>query len=146
MTKSKRLQPVQRLSESREQDAARALGNSIQTVEDQERRLAELEQYRDEYHKYVQQRGEAGVMAAKLLELQRFLGNLNQAIEQQKQVVEAVRHEREQKRRSWQQAHGKSKAVGKVVDRYRTEEQLAANKREQKEIDEHAQGKGRKGP
>jgi flagellar FliJ protein len=143
MTKSRRLKPVQQLSESREQDAARALGSSNQAVQEQERRLAELEQYRDEYYKYVQEKGAAGVMASKLLELQRFLNNLNQAIEQQRQMVELARQEREQKKHSWQQAHGKSQAMNKVVDRYRQEEQFTRNKREQKEIDEHAQSKGR---
>jgi flagellar FliJ protein len=110
-------------------------------VEAQEQRLSELEQYRNEYYKYVQERGAAGVTAGKLLDLQRFLNNLNLAIEQQKQVVEMARSEREQMKASWQQAHGKHKALNNVVDRYREDERVADGKREQKEIDEHAQGK-----
>jgi len=141
MTKSERLKPVQRISESREQDAARALGDSNQSVQAQEQRLVELEQYRSEYHQYVHERGAAGLTAGKLQELQRFLNNLNQAIEQQKQVVEMARQERERMKASWQQAHGKHHALNKVVERYREDERLSANKREQKEIDEHAQGK-----
>jgi flagellar FliJ protein len=143
VSKSKRLEPVKQLSESREQDAARALGQSNQALLAEEQRLVELQQYRDEYHNYVQQKGAAGVMASKLLELQRFLGNLNQAIEQQKRVVERARQEQAQVKHSWQQARGKHQAMNKVIERYRQDEQLAADKREQKEIDEHAQGKGR---
>ncbi|MGM0594820.1 MAG: flagellar export protein FliJ [Pseudomonadota bacterium] len=139
MSKANRFQPVQRLNQSREESAARALGNSNQAVEAQEQRLRELEHYREEYQRYVHERGSAGVSAGKLQELRRFLGNLNLAIEQQRQMLEQARQEREHKRRSWQQAHGESQALNKVVERYRRDEQSAANKREQKEIDEHAQ-------
>lgn len=141
MKKSDRLTPVQRLSESREQTAAKALGKSNQAVQAQEQRLSELEQYRSEYYQYVQERGAAGVTAGKLQDLQRFLNNLNLAIEQQKQVVEMARREQEQMKVHWQQAHGKHQALSNVVDRYREDERLEDGKREQKEIDEHAQGK-----
>jgi flagellar FliJ protein len=141
MKKSDRLKPVQRLSESREQNAARALGESNQAVEAQEQRLSELEEYRSEYYKYVQERGANGVTAGKLQDLQRFLNNLNMAIEQQKQVVEMARQEREQMKGLWQQAHGKHQALSNVVERYREDERLEDGKREQKDIDEHAQGK-----
>lgn len=144
MAKSDRFQPMQRISESREDSAARALGDSNRAVQAEEQRLVELEQYRDEYHRYVHERGAAGVTAGKLQELHRFLANLNQAIEQQRQVVDMARQERENKRLSWQQVHGKKQALNKAVERYREDEQSAANKREQKEIDEHAQSRGRR--
>ena len=111
MKKSDRLTPVQRLSESREQTAAKALGKSNQAVQAQEQRLSELEQYRSEYYQYVQERGAAGVTAGKLQDLQRFLNNLNLAIEQQKQVVEMARREQEQMKVHWHQAHGKHQAL-----------------------------------
>lgn len=141
MKKSERLKPVQRLCESREQSAAKALGKSNQAVQAQEQRLSELEQYRSEYYQYVQKQGAAGVTAGKLQDLQRFLNNLNLAIEQQKHVVEMARQEQEHMKTSWQQAHGKHQALNNVVDRYRDDERSESGKREQKEIDEHAQGK-----
>lgn len=144
MKKSDRLQPVQRLSESREQDAAKALGDSNRAVSEQEQRLADLESYREEYARYYQQRGEAGVTAAKLMELQRFLHNLNKAIEQQQQVVAMAREHSEQSKQQWNTARGKRQALGKVAERYREEEQRNAARQEQKENDEHAQRKGGK--
>lgn len=141
MKKSDRLQPVQRLSESREQDAAKALGDSNRAVCEQEQRLADLESYREEYARYYQQRGEAGVTAAKLMELQRFLHNLNKAIEQQQQVVAMARQHSEQSKQQWNTARGKRQALGKVAERYREEEQRSAARQEQKENDEHAQRK-----
>ncbi len=138
MTKSDRLKPVQRINESREKDAARALGNSVQTLQQHEQRLAELRQYREEYDQQVQQMGANGMLASRLQQMQSFLHNLNQVIKQQQQIVEAARREQEVKRRSWQQAHGKTQVMDKVIDRYRADEQYQANKREQKENDEHA--------
>jgi flagellar FliJ protein len=138
MTKSERLKPVQRVNESREKDAARALGHSVQTLQQQEQRLAELQQYRDEYDKQIQEMGAKGVNASRLQQVQNFLHNLNRAISHQQQIVELASREREQKRHSWQQAHGKTQVMSKVIERYRADEQYQANKRDQKENDEHA--------
>ena len=138
MTKSERLKPVQRVNESREKDAARALGHSVQSLQQQEQRLAELQQYRDEYDRQIQEMGANGLTASRLQQMQRFLHNLNLAIGQQQQIVEVARNEREQKRHSWQQAHSKTQVMDKVIERYRADELYQANKREQKENDEHA--------
>ena len=139
MKRSERLKPIKQLTEARELQAAKALGNSNRQLEEQETRLQELQQYQQEYLKYFQQRGQSGVTAAKLQELQHFLHTLKQAITQQQQMVENVRRECEQKRHQWQQAHGKTVAMDKVVARYRSDEELLADKREQKESDEFAQ-------
>ncbi|MFU8837547.1 MAG: flagellar export protein FliJ [Thiohalomonadaceae bacterium] len=141
MKKSTRFKPIQQLTESRKQDAAKALGMSNQRVSEQEQRLRELQQYRIEYQRHYQQRGQAGISVAKLLELQRFLLNLDRAIAQQQRAVEMVQQEREHKRSLWQQAHGKNLAMDKVVERYRSDEDYLASRREQKENDEMAQRK-----
>lgn len=138
MTKSERLKPIQRLNESRENDAARALGQSVQTLQQQEQRLLELRQYRDEYDRQIQELGKNGVIASRLQQMQRFLYNLSQAIGQQQLIVEQARREQELKRQSWQIAHSKSQVLDNVADRYRRDEQYHANKHEQKENDEHA--------
>jgi flagellar FliJ protein len=144
--KSDRFKPVQRLSRSREQDAAKALGESNRAVSEQEQRLAELEQYREEYARYYEQRGREGISGAKLQELQRFLHNLNKAIEQQQQLVAMARQQSELSLNKWQQARGRSKAMDTVADRYRQAEEHDRARQEQKETDEHAQRKGASKP
>ena len=139
MKKSSRFKPIQQLTEAREQDAAKALGKSNQKLGEQEQRLQDLLEYHQEYQHYFQQRGQSGITAAKLQELQRFLHNLNQAIEQQRRIVELARHELKQYRQQWQQAHGRTMAIGKVVERYRSDEAIQADRREQKENDDLAQ-------
>lgn len=144
MKKSERFKPIKQLTEAREQQAAKALGHSNQFLGEQEQRLQDLKQYHQEYLHYYQQRGQQGVSSAKLQELQLFLHNLKQAIVQQQRMVEMAQKECVQKRLLWQQAHGKSVAMDKVVTRYRNDEDTLADKREQKESDELAQrGRGK---
>jgi flagellar protein FliJ len=138
MTRSERLKPIQRLNESREKDAAKALGHSVQSLQQHEQRLSELQQYRDEYDRQIQELGQNGVIASRLQQMQTFLHNLNTAIAQQQGIVEQARRQQEQKRHSWQRAHSKSQVMDNVADRYRRDEQYQANKRDQKENDEHA--------
>ncbi len=138
MTRSERLKPIQRLNESRENDAARALGHSVQTLQQQTQRLSELQQYRDEYDRKIQELGQNGVIASRLQQMQSFLNNLNLAIAQQQGIVEQAQRQQEQQRHSWQRAHNKSQVMDNVAERYRRDEQYLANKRDQKENDEHA--------
>lgn len=139
MSRSKRLQPVQRLTQAREKDAARALGNSRQQLQQLQQQLAELERYREEYRKHYQQSGNAGFSAQKLQQLQLFLANIDQAIAQQQQAIANAEKLCEQQKASWFRARGKTQALDKVVERYQEDERQQQNRREQKENDEYAQ-------
>lgn len=139
MTKSQRMQPVMRIAEMREQTAAKDLANSQRYLQEQQARLAELQQYQAEYTRDFQLQGSSGISVARFQELQRFLASLGQAIEQQQQLIEHAARVCEQKKRIWQQAYGKSKSLDKVVQRYLAQEQYDQGQREQKETDEVAQ-------
>lgn len=133
------MKPVAEVTAKRKEAAAQALGESNRAVSEQEKRLADLIAYRDEYSRYCQQKGNEGITASRFQELQRFMANLEQAIKQQRQVVESSRQNRVQKQRGWQQAHNKNRAMDTVIDRYRDQERQQENKQEQKQLDEHAQ-------
>lgn len=139
MKKSDRFRPIQQLTVAKEQDAAKALGQANQLLDEHEHRLHELQNYRTEYQQQLMQRGQGGFTAAKMMEMRRFLQSLDQAILQQQQSVEVLRKEREKMRQQWQQAHGRTVAMEKVVLRYQEDEAYHQNKREQKESDEMAQ-------
>ena len=70
MTRSKRIRPVVEIAENRERDAARQLGVSRQSVAEQERRLEELLQYREEYNQRLTGEGSNRMGARKLQEYQ----------------------------------------------------------------------------
>ena len=61
MSRSKRLQPVQRITEAREKDAAKELGECQLQLLLQQQQLSELENYREEYRRHYQQSGSAGL-------------------------------------------------------------------------------------
>lgn len=144
MNKSKRMKPVKRIADSKERDAAKALGESQRVMREQEDRLAQLKAYREEYRAQVQRTGSAGVSAGRLQELHRFMNRLDEAIAEQEKCLQMAEQACEERRRGWFDARGRSRVLDKVVARYQEEERADAAKHEQKELDEFAQRKGGK--
>ena len=138
MSRSKRLQPVQRITEKREQDAARALGEAQQHLEQLKWQLKELESYREEYRNHYQHSGRNGFSAQQLVQQQQFLAHIDKAIEQQQHAIHQAEAACEERRQRWFQARGRTQALDKVAERYRDDERQAQNRREQKENDEFA--------
>ena len=138
MSRSKRLQPVQRITEAKEQDAARALGEAQQQLEQLRQQLKELENYRQEYRNHFQHSGRGGFSAQQLVQQQQFLTHLDKAIEQQHHSISQAETACEERRQLWFQARGRTQALDKVAERYRDDERQEQDRREQKENDEFA--------
>ncbi len=143
MKRSKRLKPVVQVAESREQQAARALGAAQARLAQARQQLAELQRYRDDYRQGFQQAGATGMGAARLADYQQFLHKLGQAIEQQTQQVAQATREAEAKRALWFASRGKVRMLDTVVARYQAIEEQQASRQEQREQDERAQRGGR---
>jgi len=139
MKKSSRLQPVVKVAENREQQAAKALGDSQAALQQAEQRLTELKQYREEYIQRFHAAGAAGMAAAQMGDYQKFLHKLAMAIEQQAQIVVQTSGVVEQKRQAWFQTRGKTKMLNNVVSRYQAKEQRDTDRKEQNEQDERSQ-------
>ncbi len=139
MKRSKRLQPVVQVAESREQLAARVLGVSQGLLDQAVQQLDELKSYRDNYLQRFQQAGAAGMGAAQLGDYRHFLQKLGLAIEQQTQVIAQAEQEVAAKRSLWFTSRGKVRMLGTVVSRYRCEEERDDMRKEQQEQDERAQ-------
>lgn len=138
MVRSKRIQPIVELAENREMDAARKLGQARKLLERHQQRLTELVTYRQEYSRHFDQSrgGRMGVM--KLNEYRMFLSRLDEAVRQQRELVEQAQRECDQSRQGWLQTRTRSQALDKVKDRYLGEERREAERIEQKITDEHA--------
>ncbi len=143
MKKSRRLKPVVRVAEGREQQAARALGVARARLGQVQQQLEELRRYRDDYRQRFQQAGAAGMGAVQLVDYQQFLHKLGQAIEQQGQQVVQVTQEAEAKRALWFASRGKVRMLDTLVARYQAIEEQQASRREQREQDERSQRSGR---
>lgn len=146
MKKSKRLEPVVKVAESREQQAARALGDAQGKLADAEARLTELKSYREEYIARFQHAGAAGMGAVRMEDYQKFLHKLSMAIEQQKQLIAQAARGVEEKRRLWYMSRSKVQMLDTVVSRYQAEEQRHADRKEQGELDERSQRGTRETP
>ena len=139
MSKSERMQPVLQVTGSREEKAAKELAESQHQLQERVRRLADLESYVQEYLRHFHEVGNSGASAQRLNEIRRFLANLDMAVEQQKYHVELARQNYEKRRTLWQEARRKSMAVEKAVARFQQDEELIAERKEQKVVDEYAQ-------
>ncbi|MBK8162475.1 MAG: flagellar export protein FliJ [Gammaproteobacteria bacterium] len=139
MTRSDRLEPIASLQRDKEIKATQVLGESQRRYLAQERRLADLEQFQREYQQRFQSLGRSGATIDRFKEYRHFNERLNDAIQQQKKLVEECRHELEQKNRYWSEVRSKRSALDKVIDRFRCEETSLARRREQRESDDRAQ-------
>lgn len=136
--RAKRMQSVADIAKSREQNAARLLGQKQQYLEQQRQRLLELVSYREEYARMFQSQGSLGLDARRLNEYRVFLEKLNLAIVQQRDRITQAAGDCNVCQESWMKTRIHSKALHKVVDRFRHEEIKKQEKREQNELDERA--------
>ena len=137
--RSQRFEPVVKVAENREQEAARDLGRAQATLAEAQQRLSELESYREEYIKRFHSTGAVGMSAAQMLDYRAFMVKLDQAIAEQGLVVEQVAHRAEQQRQEWFSRRGKVKMLDTVVTRYQADERRDADRKEQGDQDERTQ-------
>ena len=139
MTRSKRMQPVQRVARGREQEAMQKLGQSQQFLDAQKARLDELRAYCEQYSRDFAASGESGLNASRLRDYRAFLGRLGEAVQQQEALVARYQLQHEKTRQRWVESQSHSQAIDKVVDRFRQLEHQQQERREQLEHDERAQ-------
>jgi flagellar protein FliJ len=137
MMKSKRFEPIQEIASTSAKDLSRAMGEAARQVADLERKLQQLQTYRDEYTKNSSQSG-SSMDAVKLQNYRSFLDRLGDAMRQQQKLLEHARAEYEKKRADWSEKRVEAESLGRVVERFRKEEQRAVDQREQREGDEAA--------
>jgi flagellar FliJ protein len=137
MMKSKRFEPIQEIASTSAKDLSRAMGEASRKVADLERKLQQLQTYRDEYTKSSANSG-ASMDAVKLQNYRSFLDRLGEALRQQLKSLEHARADYEKKRAQWSEKRVEAESLGRVVERFRKEERHAVDQREQREGDDAA--------
>jgi flagellar export protein FliJ len=137
MTKSKRFEPIHDIASTSAQDLSRIMGEAGRKVTDLERQLAQLQNYRDEYVRNSTQSNGA-MDAVKLQNYRSFLGRLGETLSQHMKSLDGARKEFEKRRAQWSEKRIEAESLSRVVDRFRKEEQHAADRREQREGDDAA--------
>ena len=137
MMKSKRFEPIHEVASTSAKDLSRAMGDAGRKVSELERQLEQLQVYRDEYVRNSTQ--SSGAMdAVKLQNYRSFLDRLGEALNQQQKTLDGARQEFEKRRAQWSEKRIEAESLNRVVDRFRKEEQNAADQREQREGDDAA--------
>jgi flagellar protein FliJ len=142
MTKSKRMEPVTRVADQRERQAAVEMAEFRRFLDAQQTKLDELNTYRSDYARTFEQAGRGGMDAARMADYRRILARLNDAIAYQEKRLASLHHDYEQVRRRWTDTRTRAAALDKVMERYREEERREGDRREQGESDERAQRTG----
>lgn len=134
--RSRRLEPMVRVADRREQAAVQEFGKAQEAMSAEESRLAELRAWWQEYADAVAQGACGGT--ALLRDGRLFLGQLSEAVNRQRVLVEHARGRLEAARAQWLALRMDREALEKVVTRFRAEEERAAQRSEQLEQDECA--------
>jgi flagellar FliJ protein len=146
MTRTQRIQPVQRIVDDREKESAKAVALARAKLVEAEAKLAELGRYREDYQRGFQKEAAGGASGLRLRDFRLFLARLDEALRQQEQVVLRARGEVEHQTRLWIESQRRAKALGIVVDQWRGEERRAAERQDQRETDERAAGMAARKP
>lgn len=134
-----RLLPVIDMAKNEEREAAGKLAHYQSALQQAQQQLENLQQYRDDYQQQWIDKGQTGVSGQWLMNYQRFLAQLEVAVEQQNKSLAWHEHNLSQARTVWQQAYARVEGLRKLVQRYRDDAQKSADKQEQKMLDEMAQ-------
>jgi flagellar FliJ protein len=137
MIKSKRFEPIREIASTSARDLSRLMAEAGRKVADLERQLEQLRAYRDEYVRNSTQSSGA-IDAVKLQNYRSFLDRLGEALNLHLKSLDTAREEFEKRRAQWSEKRIEAESLNRVVDRFRKEEQHAADRREQREGDEAA--------
>lgn len=132
--RAKRIQPIARHADQKQEEAARAYAQAQLELVQAEKQLQQLIGYRDEYGRQLVT---LSMNIERLRDYQLFIAKINDAMEQAKVEIQNKTRNCEQKKLAWLKRRTRSKALNFVVEKYQHEEFILQEKREQKETDEH---------
>lgn len=138
-SKAQRLAPVIEMAERAERQAATQLGQGQVQLEQAQTKLAELERYYADYQQQWIDAGSRGVTGQWLMNYQRFLSQLEVAISQQRRSVAWHSDNLTKLRAHWQQRNARLEGLRRLVERHLQEARVAADRHEQKVLDEFCQ-------
>lgn len=134
-SRSSRIKIVIELAQREEDKAASFFQKAQQELEAEHLRLKELEEYYAGYRDYYGDNA-SGIRASDLQKSRLFLQQLADAIGNQQQQIARVESAVAQRRSAWHLCHLKHKSLVDLAVRYRNEESVVLNKKEQQLLDE----------
>ncbi|MDB5935505.1 MAG: uncharacterized protein JWQ01_2849 [Massilia sp.] len=118
--------------------AAKRLGAALAAAEETETKLTMLLGYRDDYAMRLDAAQVAGITPMAYRNFVAFLDKLDNAINGQREVVKHAHHKSAMEKTSWQASERKRLSYRTLNERAASEALRIENKRDQKQMDEHA--------
>lgn len=134
-SRAKRMQVVLSLALRQEDEAAKKLSQFRDQLAQEERQLAELRDYADQYLT-VQGALREGILAHELINYSSFINRVNAACNEQANKVERYKVLFESLQQQWRLKYQKRKSIEDLIARLQREDNLLLDKRLQKEMDE----------
>ncbi|KRG39453.1 flagellar export protein FliJ [Stenotrophomonas pictorum JCM 9942] len=132
MSPSRRLDPLLRHAQDREDEVAKALAERQKTLEMHQSRLSELRQYADEYANAQM----AATSASQLMNRRAFLDRLDNAVQTQSKTVDSNREHVDAERARLLLASRDKQVLEQLAASYRAQEKQVAERRDQREMDD----------
>lgn len=132
--RSERMQKIVSLAAADERRESLAMGESQRQLGALIERLDELTAYRREYA--ARELPASGVSALRWRDYQTFLARLDQAVTAQRELILDREKNVDAHRRRWMNKRRRLESLTRVLDRYRSEERVAADRRRQKVLDD----------
>ena len=144
MTKIKRFQQLEKMAEHACDKAGRELGQAQDNHSKEQAQLEQLTNFFEEYRERFNNAGASGMNARQLGDFRAFFGQLDNAIEAQRQTLVDLGAKVMERQAQWIEKHQRTQSLSHALVQVQKDQLLQRNKREQKEQDERS-GAGSKG-
>lgn len=130
------LRRVTQLAADRQQDAAKALADCQKMAADASAQLHQLLTFRHDYQRKAEQQTRQGMSIAQLIDTQRFMAQLDVAINQQRAIGLAREEDVQRQQLLWQETARYTNAVTTLTNQRQRAATAAEEKRLQQAVDD----------
>lgn len=136
LKRSQRFKPIHHLAQQSEDVAAQTLGKIQRELSQHHEKLSELMKYYQDYQARFNEQAANGMSVVQVQSYQKFISQLEVAIQQQKEHIVRVSEACDSSRADWTSERQKTQVLEKVMIRYEKKEQQDLNREEQRKNDE----------
>jgi flagellar FliJ protein len=138
MASKAQLETLMDLARRETDDAAKRLGVALKAVEDAKQKHQMLVGYQEEYFKRFEAAQAAGITPMAYRNFVAFIEKLETAVRGQLDMIKHAEHRSTQEKAAWQASERKRMSYSTLNDRADAAALKLENKRDQKQMDEHA--------
>jgi len=138
MASKAQLETLMDLARRETDDAAKRLGAALKAVDEAKQKHQMLVGFREEYLKKFEAAQAAGITPMAYRNFQAFIEKLEVAVKGQHDMIQHAEYRSEQEKTAWQASERKRMSYSTLNDRADADALKLENKRDQKQMDEHA--------